>query len=149
MENKTQQVVERFRNGYNCAQSVLSTFADDLEMPVNLSLKLASPFGSGIAYLQDTCGAVTGSLMAIGLKFGKGENDTEEKKTHAYKVSQQFIAEFKKIHGTTCCRQLMNGYDMSSPEGMAEIMKDDLFRINCVRYIRDAVTITEKLLAEG
>lgn len=59
-------------------------------------MKLASPFGSGIAYLQETCGAVTGALMAIGLKYGKGENGTTEDKERAYDISRHFLTEFKQ-----------------------------------------------------
>jgi len=42
-------------------------------MSKDACLKLASPFGSGIAYMQETCGAVSGALMAIGLKYGRGK----------------------------------------------------------------------------
>ena len=64
--NKQQQSIELFRNGYNCSQSVLSVFAEELGVKKDLALKLASPFGSGIAYMQETCGAVSGALMEIG-----------------------------------------------------------------------------------
>ena len=70
---KKKEGTATFYNGYNCAQSVLSVFAEDLGMSKDACLKLASPFGSGIAYMQETCGAVSGALMAIGLKYGRGK----------------------------------------------------------------------------
>jgi C_GCAxxG_C_C family probable redox protein len=146
--SKQEQSFELFKNGYNCSQSVLSVFAEELGVKKDQALKLASPFGSGIAYMQETCGAVSGALMAIGLKYGKGEKGTNEDKVLAYDMSKHFIAEFKKIHQTVCCRELLDGINMSTPEGMARIMELDYFRIRCARYVRDAVQITEAIISK-
>src|SRR5674476_344196 len=103
MSEKTIQAAETFQNGFNCSQSVFSVFAEDFGLTKDSCLKLASPFGGGIARMQETCGAVTGALMAIGLKYGKGENGTEEDKAAGYKYSQEFIAKFKNKYNTVCC----------------------------------------------
>jgi C_GCAxxG_C_C family probable redox protein len=145
--NKQQQAVDLFRNEYNCSQSVLTVFSEELGIKKDLAMKLASPFGSGIAYMQETCGAVSGALMAIGLKYGKGENGTNEDKARAYDMSKHFMTEFKKTHQTVCCRELLDGLNMSTPEGMARIMELDYFRIRCARYVRDAVQIAEKIVS--
>lgn len=144
--NKQQQSIELFRNGYNCSQSVLSVFAEELGVKKDLALKLASPFGSGIAYMQETCGAVSGALMAIGLKYGKGENGTNDDKAKAYDMSQHFMAEFKKKHQTVCCLELLDGINISTPEGMARIMELDYFKVRCACYVKDAVAIAEKIV---
>jgi len=148
MSEKTRQATDRFRNGFNCSQSVLSVFAEDFGLSKDTCLRLASPFGSGIARMQETCGAVIGALMTIGLKYGKGENGTEYDKTIAYQRSQYMINEFKDRNRTICCRQLLDGHDMNSPEGMAKITELDLFRISCLKYVQDAVEITETILSE-
>ena len=147
--SKQQQSFDLFRNGYNCSQSVLTVFSEELGLKKDLSMKLASPFGSGIAYMQETCGAVTGALMAIGLKYGKGEHGSNDDKVHAYNLSKQFMAEFKKKHQTVCCRELLEGINMSTPEGMARIMELDYFRIRCANYVKDAVRIVENILIEN
>ena len=100
MSEKTRHANERFKSGFNCSQSVLSAFAEDFGLSRDSCLRLASPFGSGIARMQETCGAVTGALMAIGLKYGKGENGTEDDKTIAYRQSQFLVNEFKKRNTT-------------------------------------------------
>jgi C_GCAxxG_C_C family probable redox protein len=143
---KQRQAVELFKNDYNCSQSVLSVFSEEMGIKKDLALKLASPFGAGIAYMQKTCGAVSGALMVIGLKFGKGENGTNEDKATAYDMSHHFMAEFKKMHKTICCNELLDGINMSTPEGMVEIMELDYFRIRCARYVFDAVKIAEKII---
>lgn len=146
MITNSEKALNLFKNGYNCSQSVLSVFSEDFGLSTDSALKLASPFGAGISYMQETCGAVTGALMAIGLKFGKGENGTNEDKERAYKKSQYFFSEFRKIHGSVRCRDLMEGLDMNTSEGMAKIHELNLFQINCARYVQTAVEITEKII---
>jgi C_GCAxxG_C_C family probable redox protein len=144
--NKQKLALESFKNGFNCSQSVLSVFAEELNLKKDTALKLATPFGAGMAYMQETCGAVTGALMAIGLKYGKGEFGTNEDKTHAYNQSKQFIAEFRKKNQSVCCRNLLDGIDMNTPEGMARIVEFDYFRTRCCDYVADAVQIAEEIL---
>jgi len=147
IEDKVKRSVETFRNGYNCAQSVLTVFAVELGMNKDLGLKLANPFGAGIAYMQETCGAVSGALMAIGLKYGKGENGTAEDKERAFDMSRHFLAEFKKLHGTTCCRELLDGINMSTPEGMEKMKELEWFRLRCANYVQDAVRLADQIVS--
>ena len=51
--------LKRFDAGFNCAQSVLSAFAEDLGLKEETSLLLASAFGGGMR-MAATCGALTG-----------------------------------------------------------------------------------------
>lgn len=146
MSEKQKQVIETFRSGYNCAQSVFSVLSPELGLSRDTAMKLASPFGSGIAYMQETCGAVTGALMAIGLKYGKGEYGTAEDKERAYDFSRHFLTEFKRVYGSVCCRTLMENLDMSTPEGMAEIVHRNLFQLNCAKHIQTAITIAQKIV---
>jgi len=148
MSERSIQAAETFKSGFNCSQSVLSVFADEFGLSKDSCLRLSSPFGSGIARMQETCGAVTGALMAIGLKFGKGEHGQEADKVHAYKLSQELIIKFKDQNKSICCRDLLDGLDINTPEGMAEIQKRDLFKCNCSKYVQEAVLITEAILSE-
>ena len=77
---KSEKAVEYFRNKFNCSQSVFTVFSPDYSFSENDSLKVSCAFGGGMGRQQLTCGAVTGALMAIGLKYGKGINDAEEMK---------------------------------------------------------------------
>jgi C_GCAxxG_C_C family probable redox protein len=133
-----------FKNNFNCSQSVLSAFAPELGISDDTSMKIASAFGAGIARRQLTCGAVTGAVMAISLKFGKGINDEDSKKVFTYEKSIALMNEFTQKHGSVCCRELLNGLDMVKD---AEKIKElNLFRTRCVTYVSDAVEITEELL---
>ena len=144
--DKTKEALEYFRNKFNCSQSVLTPFGTEFNLSADVCLKIATAFGGGMGRQQQTCGAVTGALMAIGLRYGKGINDEEAKKQFTYSKTREFFEEFIKIHGTTNCRELLDGLDMTDPEGHKKIIERNLFELKCEKYVADAVKITEKLL---
>ena len=144
--DKTKEALEYFRNKFNCSQSVLTPFGTEFHLSADECLKIATAFGGGMGRQQQTCGAVTGALMAIGLKYGKGINDDEAKKQLTYSKTREFFEEFIKIHGSTNCRELLDGLDMTDPEGHKKIIERNLFELKCEKYVADAVKITEKLL---
>ena len=143
---KSDKAVEYFRDKFNCSQSVLTVFSSDYGLSENDSLKVACAFGGGMGRQQLTCGAVTGALMALGLKYGKGIGDPEENKQVTYSKTREFFEEFIKIHGSANCRELLDGLNMSDPEDHKKIVDRNLFVIKCERYVVDAVNITEKLI---
>jgi C_GCAxxG_C_C family probable redox protein len=143
---KSEQAGQIFQNSYNCSQSVLSVFSKELGLSNDLALKLASPFGAGICRTQQTCGAVTGALMAIGLKHGKGEHGTDDDKAKAYALSNRFMDTFQEKFGTTTCLVLLDGLTFSEPDDVKIIEAKDMFNIRCRKYVEEAVKIVEPLL---
>lgn len=135
-----------FANSYNCSQSVFCVFAPDFGISKDLSLRLAGPFGGGIARRQETCGAVTGALLALGLRYGKGENGSEDDKKRAYEVAQHFIKDFETEFGSIVCLQLLDNNQMDTDEGATAIAKEDMFRTRCAKYVKFAVERTEEYL---
>lgn len=55
-----------FMEGYNCTQSVVLAFCDDMGMDREEALKLASPFGAGLGGMREVCGTVSGMMLVIG-----------------------------------------------------------------------------------
>lgn len=147
MTSKPSLALATFANSYNCSQSVFSVFAPDFGISKDLSLRLAGPLGAGIARRQETCGAVTGALLALGLKYGKGENGTDEDKKIAYAVSQDFIKDFEAQFGSIVCLHLLDNNCMESEEGSAAIAREDMFNTRCTKYVKFAVEKTEELLS--
>ena len=77
MNNRTEMAVSKFSEGYNCAQSVLYSFCDDIHLDKNTALKMACGFGAGMGRKEEVCGAVTGGIIVIGAKYGRGEGDAD------------------------------------------------------------------------
>lgn len=67
-------LVEKQFSRFNCAQTAFSLFAEDLGLNETTALKISSCFGGGMN-CAETCGAVTGSYMVIGLKHGHSSTD--------------------------------------------------------------------------
>lgn len=139
MTSKTELVNEQFSK-FNCAQTVFSLFAPDLGLDEKTALKIASGFGGGMA-CAETCGAVTGSYMVIGMKHGHAVSDPDLKAQTKAKIVR-FNELFRKEHGSLICKQL-TGYDISTPEGSEEATKAEVFQKLCPKFIKTACKIIE------
>ena len=144
MTNPPEIAAARFRQGYNCAQSVLVAFAPQLDLDESQALKLASPFGGVVARRGQICGAVTGALMALGLAEG---TDTPAGKEDAYRLGQEFLQRFESRHATILCRELID-FDISTPEGHQQAREKGVFTALCPLFVRDAAEIVQRMLAK-
>jgi len=142
--DKTEKALDYFRNSYNCSQSVLVSFGEELVLSEDDCLKIATAFGGGMGRQQYICGTVTGALMVLGLKYGKGLNDPEEKKKNTYRITKEFFDEFKRLNGSVNCLDLLDGLDMNNPADHKKIVEQNYFKIRCEKYVADAVNILLK-----
>lgn len=134
----------RFREGYSCSQSALSAFAEELGLPLEVAFRLASPFGGGIGRQGEVCGAASGALMALGLRYGSATPD-KAKKERTYAVAAEFLHTFEARFGSVCCRDLIQA-DTSTPEGLAAARERKVFTTLCPAFVAAAVEIAEELL---
>ncbi len=142
---KKEKALEYFRNKFNCSQAVFTVFGKDNDLSEDVCLKISCAFGGGMGRQQQTCGAVTGALMVLGLKYGKAFNDPDEKKQHTYALTQEFFQRFTELNGSVNCKALLDGLDMNDPDDNQKIMERKLFEIKCEKYVADAVTILETI----
>lgn len=141
--NKAEAAVVNHQNGMNCAQAVLVVYAEELGYSREVALKIAAGFGGGMGRMGETCGAVTGAFMAIGLQFGSTETTPEVKDTIAERIrecAQQFTAR----NSSLTCRGLL-GYEIGTPDGRKAIKENHLSETVCMKAIRDVVEIIEAL----
>jgi len=146
---KSESATLYFTDTFNCSQAVLTAFGQDYGLSEDQCLKFGCAFGGGMARQQMTCGAVTGALMALGLAYGRGANDPYSNTGTTYLKAAEFFNEFKKRNGSLVCRELLRGLDMNDPLDQKKIQDLELFQMECVKYVLDAVEITEQLIADG
>jgi len=142
---RTALAIERFLGPYNCAQSVFSAFAGEFGLEEATALKIAGAFGAGIAYTGETCGAVTGALMVIGLKHGKASPEDEKAKERCNAKARMFMDQFLARRGALQCRQL-TGYDLSRPGEVQSAKAAGIFTERCPAFVLSAVEILEEIL---
>ena len=148
MSKLSEQGINNFYKGYNCAQSVVLTFKDILNLDEDTLLKLASGFGGGIGRLREVCGAFSGAIMVISLVKGYYELNDDLKDEH-YKRVQQLGKRFKEINKSLYCRDLLE-LDHESDDYHASRRNDEYYnkRACCVKAIESAVLLTEEELKD-
>ena len=88
----------RRKKEMNCCQAVLVAFADKLGKKEDDLLRLGSGFGSGMATMEGTCGALVGAIMVSSLLSAEGETRSN---------SRAIMSRFKELCcGATICRDL-------------------------------------------
>ena len=132
--------------GFNCSQAVFTALSEPLGFDRALALKIASPFGGGIGRTGETCGAVSGALMALGYHFGFSQPDPQAK-DRVYALAREFMRRFNEQHGALDCKALI-GIDLSTPEGLQKAREKDVFATKCLQFIAGAVAIAEEMLTE-
>ena len=145
-QGQVDECVACFKKGINCTQAVVSAYGPQFGLDRDAALKIAAAFGSGMG-MGETCGAVTGALMVIGLKHSKVKGTTLLSKEKTTEIAHEFIEKFKKRHGTVVCRELLE-CDVSTPEGIKTAKKEKHFKQRCPGYVKDAAEILEEVLKD-
>ena len=134
----------RFARGFNCAQSIFSAFAGHFGVSSEFALRLAAPFGGGMAREGEACGALTGALMILGLQYAQ---DRPEDKDRIYGIAREFMAHFQQQHGAIRCSELL-GHDISTPEGLQAARDENVFASVCPSLINETAKALIRFLKE-
>lgn len=129
-----EQAVQYYQQGLNCAEAVVKS-ADEF-YKLNLGpqgIRLASGFGGGMA-TGGVCGAVTGSIMILGMLYGRDESNTDAK---AKSLTQRFQKTFLERMGHCDCKVLIPQYRS----------RDKV--VKCSKVVSEAAQLLEELVAEG
>jgi C_GCAxxG_C_C family probable redox protein len=145
MKTRSEIALEKYFSDYSCAQSVLYAFCDDLGLDRDTALRLATGFGAGMARKQEVCGALSGGIMAIGLKFGRGEGQDKSVTEDAYQIVWELMSTFEAKYGSCRCRAL-TGYDLSTPEGQQLSKDNDVKHKVCQGCVQTVVEFVEDFM---
>jgi C_GCAxxG_C_C family probable redox protein len=147
MANQIEKTIESFRGGLNCAQTVVSSYADELKFDKEMAVSISCGFGGGMGRLQGTCGAVTGSYMVLGMYNCKKHADNKERKAATYEMVQRFNEKFLEANGSTDCISLLN-CEIKSDEGQLKAKESGLFVTVCEKCIIDSIAIVDNLIGK-
>ena len=135
--------VATFRNGINCTQAILAAWGSRHGLDRETGLRMGGAFGSGMN-MGETCGAVTGALMIIGLRHAKVSKAGFLSRDRTERETLDFLERFKARNGTVSCKELL-GCDLGTPEGRAAAKRDRSFKTRCPQFVRDAAEILEEM----
>ena len=146
MKTKSEVAVEKLLSGYNCAQAVLYAYGPDLGLDTETALKVATGLGGGMGGRGEVCGAVTGGILALGLRYGRGGQEEKAVAQQAYQKTLELMAAFERVHGSCMCRTLLGGCDLRKPEGMQQFKEQDLHHKVCAGCVRTVGEILAEML---
>ena len=115
--NFEQRVKDLLLESGNCAQTSFAVLSEEYDLEGAQILKALTPF-PGIALRGETCGAVIGSLMALGLVYGRDDLTNFRGYIGSLPPARRFCARFEEENGSTACssilaKKLGRSYDLA------------------------------------
>jgi C_GCAxxG_C_C family probable redox protein len=142
--SEAQRAVDKFKAGCACSQAVFASYSPKYQLSTDNALKISSGFAGGMR-TGDTCGAVTGAYMVLGLAKAGADCDSMQGRQRVYAAIMDFNAHFKEKNKSLICRELL-GCDMGTPQGKKEAEEKGLFTTLCPKFVEDAALILEQIL---
>lgn len=130
---RKEKAIELHNKGFNCAQAVACTFAEELGVSQEVIFAACEGFGLGMGGMEATCGAVSGAVMAAGFKNSCADIENPATKAATYKLTREITKQFAEKNITLVCKELKG------------VETGTVIR-SCPDCIMDAVEIAEKVL---
>ncbi len=145
MKTRLEAATAKFCEGYNCAQSVLYAHCDALHFERDTALRLACGFGAGMGRREEVCGAISGGILVLGLRHGRGEGNDRAATEATYAKTRALMERFRQRHGSYICRELLRGCDLMTAEGQDFYAQNDLRNQVCIPCIQSVIAILDEL----
>lgn len=147
-------MISKDEKSFNCCESTLIRIDSGHKLPGfgEEIMRAASNLGGGVGGWGSICGAVSGSAIALRLKYGtEGDEDTEtftEKREKMREITKEFMKAFEEEWGSVKCLDLL-GVDFRTPEGKEEYeaMKER-GETHCAEYVEWAADKIIEMLEE-
>lgn len=141
--DRKEKAQQYFRQGFNCAQSVVMAFHDLTGLTEEESARLASSFGGGLGRMREVCGTVSGMAIVAGILYGYDDPKVLGASAAHYALVQRLAGAFRDRNGSIVCRELLGGAAATSPTPeprTAEYYK----KRPCVDLVGDAAEILDE-----
>ena len=138
------QINEQFKKSIHCSQLVLAEWAEELGYDREEALRMAAPFGGGM-FRGDTCGALAGAMIAIGMRYGHCKPGDVEGNAKMMEKVAAFQKRFTEAKGSTMCRELI-GFDFSKEGELAKAMESGKVFELCPGYVQTALEILDEIM---
>ena len=145
--NQVKKAVQYYENGYICSQAVFAAFAEQFGITEKQALQIGACFGGGMCK-GEVCGACTGALMVLGMKYGQFDLLDTASRAKGGAMAAKFLDEFEKRKGSYVCRNIL-GCDLRTEEGKNHARSNNLFHTLCPEMVRTAAEILTEMLEEN
>lgn len=138
------KAVQYFEKGYMCSQAVFAAFAEQFGITEKQALQIGACFGGGMNK-GEVCGACTGALMVLGMKYGQFDLLDTASRAKGGAVTVKFLDEFEKRKNSYLCHDIL-GCDLRTEEGRNYAKTNGLFGKLCPEMVRTAAEILTEML---
>lgn len=145
----SQSVISILAQSGNCAQTSFAVLQEAFDLPGAQILKALTPF-PGIGLRGETCGAVVGCMMALGLVYGRDDLGDWKGYIGSLPPTRRFCRQFVSENGSTACATILEtrlgrSFDLASPVEAAEYVAAGGQQA-CAEVITNAVHIAGELM---
>lgn len=131
--------------GFLCSESVLLALSRCLNVTNDQIPRIATGFGAGIGRAGEVCGALSGGVMGLGLRFGRSTVEEEQGERRPYWFARELVTRFRERFGCLRCRDLI-GLDLSREEDAITYQEQKVWERRCREYIMTATSLAYDLL---
>lgn len=148
---KAQAAMKLFKEGYNCSQSVIGAWCEELGLDFKTAVTISAGFGGGMGRLREVCGACSGAFMVLSLKYGGYAPKDMQRKKGMYEIIQKFAARFKQENSfnSIICRELLGLSSGPSVPTPAERTEGYYKKRPCVELVGMSAELLNEFIKVG
>ena len=128
-----------------CSEAVLMALSECLGVSSEIIPRIATGFGAGIGRKGEVCGALSGGVMGLGLRFGRSTVEEGEGERRPHWFSTELVARFREQLGHVRCEDLL-GLDLSLAEDFRTYHERGLWETTCRDIIKVATRLAYDML---
>ena len=149
VNTRKQKAYDLFKEGYNCAQSVVLAFEDILPLDRKQLLGVSCGFGGGFGRTRNLCGSVSAFAIVLGLYMSHSD-DPKVAKADMYKLLQEMDAKFKERNGSDNCAELLKNVKNLTAGYMPQERDEEYYKVRpCIKFVLDSVEILSSAISEA
>ncbi|MCR5229892.1 MAG: C-GCAxxG-C-C family protein [Solobacterium sp.] len=132
---KEETAVQKRNCGYNCAQAVACTYAEEFGMDEKTMFRVTEGLGTGLGTTRGTCGALNAACLLAGMKRSSANLEKPDSRAFTYQLTRKLVSEFENQAGAVRCMDIKG-------IGTGRVLCE------CEDCVRIACRLTEKYITE-
>ena len=151
--DKIEQAAHDYEKEYHgCSRCAFRALQENLDLGDDAVFLAATPLAAGIAFQGETCGALLGGLLAVGL--ATASLDMEDADTQRYSMTNGYylFRRFVREIGSSRCRDIQTvrlgrSFNISDPEDYERAKEAGIY-IECPKVVGKAARLTANFILE-
>jgi C_GCAxxG_C_C family probable redox protein len=131
-------------DGFLCSEAVLLALSESMGVESELIPRVATGFAAGVARTGNVCGALSGAIMGVGLRYGRDAPTTEPYR-RPYWYSRGLAEAFEEAYGSVTCLGVL-GLDIDDPDDYRRYTEEDMWATKCREIIKTATGLAYDFL---